>query len=357
MKGGNKAIMMGLLALIAAPVSLALGDPGGDPYPPGDNIGYGNDGPGPALTHQLDVRKVLARQQAGAYWRRFSPFLSTLERDGGDDVASRAFISPVSGESATAGGWSLWLSGSPAHLRNRLNSARSKGHSLSSTIGLDKQISPMLTLGVGLDNAHSNIRTDYNNGRARTRTHGLGLFINYRFNDWLSLDLQGGYVHQRQKYRRRNFLGLSTGRRHSHGLGASAALNASTWLSSSVQLSGRLGLVGSFDKWRKHTERTPLGPAAHPGAKERLVQSVVEGGVAFWQEPLMPYFKAAHNYDLYRKGGVNASDRDDFTFTSGVFMFAPEGANGLSLGLSGSLVVGRAKQRHYIGALQVKWSW
>ncbi len=345
-------------AMLTAGLALALADgPSGgrawasslmddDPYPE-DNT----------FSHQLAIDRIVARQRAAAIWRRFSPFLLALEKGGVDASAARAFISPVKGEGSAAQGWSLWLSGSPAHLRNRLNVARSKGHSISSTIGLDRQLSPNLVLGLGLENGYSNIRTTYNNGRARTRTHGFSLYLNYRFNDWLSLDAQGGYVYQRQKYRRRDILGLYTGRRHAHGLSASAALNAAKWLSASWMVSGRLGLVATRDKWRKYTENAPFGTLAQPGEKRSLVQGVVEGGIAYWHEPVMPYLKVSYNHDLYRKGGASTSDRDDFTFTGGFYMFAPEGARGLSLGLSGSLIVGRKKQRQILGALQLKWSW
>ena len=353
MRGDKTIILAALLISTALPAMGGSADPGGgspnlDPY---------EEEPDEFRLYQVDVGRVMARQRTGAYWQRFSPFMQALEKGGQGNVAGRAFISPVSGESAAAQGWSLWLSGSPAHLRNRLSAANSKGYSISSTIGLDRQVTPALTLGLGLDNGYSSIRTIYNNGRARTRTHGVSLFMNHRFNDWLSLDAQGGYVYQRQKYRRRDSLGAYRGKRHSHGLGLSTALNASMWVSSSVMLTGRLGLVASFDKWRKYTEDTPFGPVPRPGTKEKLVQGVLEGGVAYWSEPFMPYLKAAYNHDLYRKGRVGSSDRDDFTVTGGFYMFAPEGVRGLSLGLSGSLMLGRTKQRQFMGALQVKWNW
>ena len=349
--------VVGLLALSLAVMThpaRAGTESAASPYRNGG--GHETNGREPAFQY-LDIGRIVARQRAEIYWMRFSPFLMALEQGGNAKEAIRAFISPASGENAMAEGWSLWLSASPADLHNRLPATRAKGYTILSTLGLDKQVSPRLTLGLGLDNGYSRVRTIHNNGHARTRNHGLNLFLHYRFNDWLSADVQGGYVYQHQKLDRRNAITLFLGRRHSHGTSGSAALNAAKWLSSSILLSGRLGLIGSYTKWGRYTEQSILGVVPRPGTKEKLLQGVVEAGVGLWQEGFMPYLKASYNYDLYRKGGVHMPDRDDFTFTGGFYLFGPKGTQGLSLGASGSVIVGRSKQRHYLSALQLKWSW
>ncbi len=307
-------------------------------------------------------RRMIARQHAGALWSRFSPFARGVAGNGTPQDGLRAAqvagmsVAPVAG-AARQQSWSLWTQSSSSYLRNTSSALRGKGYTLQGTFGLDRQVGEGTTLGLSYSPSYSSAKTSYNNGRERTWNHMVGVFLSQRLTPSLSLDVQGGYVHQRQKLRRFDSLGVYTGRRTSNGYHFSSALNASTWLNDRLMLSGRLGIVATRDRWRTYTENGPLGATAVPGLKQVLVQGVAEAGLAYWADPLMPYLKAAFNHDLHRRNMSDGSGRSDIALTAGFLWYGDAAVEGLSLDVSGSAVLGRKHQRHLLLNMGLRWAW
>ena len=330
------------------------GDPGQGSGSSGGDSGqlqsYIEDGAPPA---SINLRRLLARQQVGALWRRFSS--QRLALSGAGVLGARAV--PVAGESHTAQGWSLWMDGAYIHMRDTTAAGRSRGRSLGGTLGLDRLLMPGTTLGLSLNHSDTRVRTFYNSGKEHTRNTFVGLYLSHQFTDWLSLDVQGGYVYQLQKLQRKNLAGLFSGRRHSHGYLFSGSLNAWKWLSRHVMLSARAGIIASRDKWHRYTEYGPLGAVPRPPRTERLVQGVLEGGVSLWLDPVMTYARVSWNHDIQRKGVASSTDRDDFTLTGGLSIFGTGQAEGLAMDFSGNAILGRRGQRHWSLMMNVKWAW
>ncbi len=307
------------------------------------------------------LRAQVARAQAGAVWRRFAPERRALVSEGSPWLAGGgrgARISPVSGQGAGGSGWSLWLEGAPQHMRNTSTALRGKGYALGQTLGLDRRLGERTTVGLNLGFTHTSVKTSYNSGREKNDAWLLGLYMSHQLAPWLSLDVQGGYVHQRQKLRR-VFAGTAfSGRRSSNGYQLSGALNAWRWVGRQVMVSGRLGLIATRDHWKGYTESGGGLSMARPARTQALVQGVAEAGVSLWLEPVMPYARVGYTRDLYRKNmQASSSDRDDFTLFGGLQWFGSGAADGLSLDLGGSVVLGRAHRRHVAGSLGVRWAW
>lgn len=301
-----------------------------------------------------------ARLRVRALWQRFAPQRRALLSPGSPWLAEGGApgrVLPVAGEADSVQGWGVWLQGSPSRMRNLSAALRGKGHTLSQTFGLDRQISQRLTVGLNLGYSYSSARTLYNNGRERTHGYSIGPYVSFQVADWLSLDAQGGYVHQRQKMRRSDAAGTHTGKRSSHGFQLSAALSSWKWVSRQAMLSGRLGVIITQDRWRSYTEQSPGYTTAVPGITQRLVQGVAEAGVSVWLDPAMPYARIAYTHDVHRKGFSGSSDRDDFTISGGLLWYGSGEADGLSLDAGGSVIVGRSQQRHWSASLGIKWSW
>ncbi len=301
----------------------------------------------------LVLRRMTARQQADALWRRFSAQRAGVAAAGEIDTIA----TPVAGESSTVQGWSLWLDGAHFRMRDRNPARASRGYSIGSTLGLDYGLTPATVLGVGVSHTYSNSRGTIVWSRERTHNTFASIFLNHQFTDWLSADVQGGYVYQRQRRKRLTGLGMSKGTRHSHGYMVSGALNAWKWVSPQVMLSGRLGVIASRDRWRAYTEYGPLGPTPQPAQTEALVQGVAEAGVSWWLAPAMPHVSISYNRDLYRKGVALPGDRDDFTLSGGVTWFGSGAAEGLSFDVGANVVIGREQQRHWGVSANIKWAW
>ncbi len=315
-----------------------------EPYPPGAR----------EPSSGLELQRIMARQQARAVWRRFSPQWLGIMTAG----MLPATATPVAGESATAQGWSLWTDSAFNHMRDRDPARASKGHSIGATLGLDHALSSRTVLGASLSHTRSISRGTLAWSRERTRNTFVSLYLNHQFANWLSLDVQGGYVHQRQRRRYISPPGiLNFGMRHSNGFMVSGALNAWKWVTPKAMLSGRLGIIASRDRWKAYTEYGLLGPKLRPAQTEALVQGVVEAGVSWWLAPVMPHVSISYNRDLYRRSAILPNDRDDFTLSGGVSWFGQDGARGLSLDIGANVIVGRYRQRHWGVAANLKWAW
>lgn len=320
------------------------GDPGG---------GQSSDGEASIPFSGVDLRRITARQQAGGLWRRFSPQRRGLLAAGKLLTAA----TPVTGESMTAQGWSLWLDGAFSRMRDRNPARASKGYSIGSTLGLDRMMTPETVIGFGVNHTYSNSRGTLAQSRERTHNTFASLYLSHQFTDWLSVDVQGGYVYQRQRRRLVTGGGTAYGKRHSHGYLISGALNAWKWLSPQVMLSGRVGIIASRDRWRAYTEYGPMGVTPRLPQTEALVQGVVETGVSWWLEPVMPRLSVSYNRDLYRKGVTLPGDRDDFTLSGGLAWFGSGDAQGLSFDVGAEVILGRQKQRDWGISASLKWSW
>ncbi len=305
----------------------------------------------------LVMRGLTARQQAGALQRRFGPGMRGLDLPGAPGGLERARAYPAAGEGYAAQGWTVWSDDSYSRVRDRRVASNSRGDSLSFTFGVDRMLSEALTLGASVNYLRSDVNTYYNAGDKRTRAYAVSLYLNYQLAEWLSLEAQGGYVRQRQRLRRNALGGAFWGSRSSNGSMITASLNAARW-HDNVLLSARAGVIATRDRWRQFTEYGPAGINAVVAAQtDALVQGVVEGGIAFWLDPIMPFASITYTHDLSRKGPDATGDRDDFTLTGGLSWHPAGELEGFSLEISASYVAGRSERDSFMAGLGVKWSW
>ncbi len=304
-----------------------------------------DDGAFLAGVQRMRIREVLR----GLDWR-LSARSGALALRGAPDVAPG--ITPVAGESEgpLGSGWTVWSMYARSWMKDRRAAVANKGDSDSFTFGVDRTLGDRLTLGASINYVHTALDTLYNAGTSRTDGITVSPYASVALTDWLTLELTGGYVYNRERTAR-TLPWPATGRRHSDGYMFGSSLSAAKWFDS-VLLSGKLGLVATRDRWKAYVESDGW---PHAARTNRLVQGSVEGSVSWWLDPLMPYAAVAWTYDLSTNDPLLV-DRDDVTFTGGLAWYGSGRWEGLTADLSGSVVVGRRKQRHGTVSVGLRWN-
>ncbi len=312
------------------------------PYPP---VIYGNDGAFLAGVQRMRIRHLLR----GLDWR-LSARSNALRMDGAPGV--RAGVTPVAGESdgPLGNGWTVWSMYVRSWMKDRRAAIANKGASDSLTLGIDRELGERITAGVSLNYVHTSLDTLYNAGTSKTDGITVSPYASIALTDWLTLEVTGGYVYNREKTWR-TLPVAATGRRHSNGYMFGTSLSAAKWFDS-VLLSAKVGLVITRDRWKAYVESdgTP-----HSARVNRLVQGSMEGSVSWWLDPVMPYAAIAWTYDLSTNDPL-LLDRDDVTFTGGIAWYGSGRWEGLTADLSGSIVVGRRKQRDGTVSVGLRWN-
>jgi len=339
---------LGGAALVAAAVFTAA-DPGlsqvVQKYNLYDDYDTDEDGAFLAGIQRMRIRHVLR----GLDWR-LSPRSNAFGSDGAPDV--RAGITPVAGGSdgPLGSGWTVWSMYARSWMKDRRAAIANKGDSDSFTLGIDRELAERITAGVSLNYVHTSLDTLYNAGTSKSDGFTVSPYAGIALTDWLTLEVTGGYVYNREKMRR-TLPWAATGRRHSNGYMFGSSLSAAKWFDS-VLLSGKIGLVATRDRWKAYVESdgTP-----HPARVNRLVQGSIEGSASWWLDPVMPYAAIAWTYDLSTNDPLLV-DRDDVTFTGGIAWYGSGRWEGLTADLSGSIVVGRRKQRDGTVSIGLRWN-
>ncbi len=326
-------------------------------------------GTGPALSQAVQTDypdTVLEEDDAGAFlagiqrmrirhvlrgldWR-LSARANALRMNGAPGV--QAGITPVAGESEgpLGSGWTIWSMYARSWMKDRRAAIANEGDSDSFTVGIDREIGERITAGVSFNYVHTSLDTLYNAGTSKTDGITVSPYASIALTDWLTFEITGGYVHNREKMWR-TLPGTADGRRHSDGYMFGSSLSAAKWFDSML-LSAKVGLVATRDRWKAYVESDGW---AHPARTNRLVQGSIEGSVSWWLDPVMPYAAVAWTYDLSTNDPLLV-DRDDVTFTGGIAWYGSGRWEGLTADLSGSVVVGRRKQRDGTVSVGLRWN-
>ncbi len=329
------------LLLFASPGAFA------QEYPPS------NDDQGFSPSVETMLQRLRARMAHGALKMRFSPRWEGPALPGAPS-GGRVGITPVAGEGAgpLSRGWTAWSVTAGSFLEDKRAASAGKGHSVSLTAGLDRELSGLVTAGASVNYVHTRLRTSYNDGFSHLSALTLSPYLNLNLADWLTAEFTAGYVRNGERLKRTPFPGLPvTGRRHSDGYMLAASLNASKWFGAWL-LSAHGGVVATRDRWKAFTESDGT---YNPARTSVLTQGVVEGTISWWREPLLPYFTVAYTRDL-RNNDPRDTDRDDFTFTGGAAWYGSGALEGLTLDLSASIVAGRRKQRNATVSFGLRWA-
>ncbi len=310
-----------------------------------DYVVPGNDGAFLAGIQRMRIRQVLR----GLDWRLSarSNALSMYDAPNG-----RVGITPTSGESEgpLGSGWTVWSMYARSWMKDRRAAIANKGDSDSFTIGIDRELGELITAGVSFNYVHTALDTLYNAGTSKTDGITISPYASISLTDWLTLEITGGYVYNREKTWRTLPVPAS-GRRHSNGYMFGSSLSAAKWFDS-VLLSGKIGLTATRDHWKAYVESDGW---PHPARTNRLLQGSLEGSVSWWLDPLMPYAVITWTYDLSTNDPLLV-DRDDVTFTGGIAWYGTGRWEGLTVDLSGSIVVGRQKQRNGTVSAGLRWN-
>ncbi len=299
----------------------------------------------------LFLRRMTARAQAGAVHWRFGPRAKGFALPGAPQKTAPG-ITPVAGNGSgpLGQGWTIWSTSQASFLKDRRPARASKGHSLSFTAGLDRQLGRRFTAGVSAGLVHARLKTAFKGGHTHNTTISITPYFNHAITGWLSLDVSGGYVYSTESLTRTIPLAAS-GKTHANGYLLSTSLSASKWLGRWL-LSGRAGLIVSRDRWRAYTESDGTFVAART---ERLTQGVVETSASLWLDPLMPYATVAYARDL-AGSTLSGADRDDWTMTSGIAFYGSGALDGLTADFSASVILGRKRQRNATISLGLRWA-
>ena len=323
--------------------------PGSAYYP--DCLDYAQGGQG---SIQAIMQRFGARRLYNHLRWRFRPQVNGRLLPGAPAGLRRAGITPVAGdgEGPLGDGWTVWTTDSYSWIKDKRPASAARGGSLSLTAGLDKQLTETLTAGISLNGVRSRMTTRFNGGYSHVNGLTVSPYVNITLADWLSAEITGGYVYNRERlFRTLPFFLPVSGRRHSNGYMFSASLDASKWYGSWL-LSAHGGVVATRDKWTAYRESDGTPNAAETS---RLVQGIVEGTASYWLEPVMPYVTVSYARDLSRND-PQGGDRDDWTFTGGLAWYGSGRLDGLTADFSASVVAGRARQRNATVSFGLRWN-
>ena len=306
--------------------------------------------------HARGVHPFLRRVRARRFYHhlrwRFRPQMNGRFLPGAPAGLRRAGITPAAGngEGPLGDGWTAWMTDSYSWIKDKRPASAARGGSLSLTAGLDKQLTETLTAGISLNGVRSRMTTRFNGGYSHVNGLTVSPYVNITLAEWLSAEITGGYVYNRERLYRTVFAPAS-GRRHSNGYMFSASLDASKWYGSWL-LSAHGGVVATRDKWSAYRES---GGTPNAAETNRLVQGIVEGTASWWLEPVMPYVTVSYARDLSRND-PQGGDRDDWTFTGGLAWYGSGRLDGLTADFSASVVAGRARQRNATVSFGLRWN-
>ncbi len=343
MSGRTKITIMATIAALSC--ALAGGAAAYDP-----NSDYPDDQP------QASRSAMLAANRAAVTFRQLGRGLSRQRMLAGHlgnaDMPSTAGVTPTAGNAAgpLGDGWSIWDSLDISWLKDKRPAVANDGHSYSYTLGLDKELTDAFSAGVSVNYIHTRLDTTYNGGKSRANGLGVSLTASLALTEWLSLDGSAGYVYNHEKMRRA-LPWAATGKRHSHGYVAAAALTAGRW-HGNMLISAKAGVIASRDNWRAYSESDGT---LHAARANRLVQGQAEASLAWWLEPLMPYLSLTYAYDL-SSNDPNLTDRDDFTIGGGFTWYGGGRLEGLSVDIGAAIVIGREDQRNVTFSIGGRWN-
>ncbi len=303
------------------------------------------DGAFLAGIQRMHIRQVLR----GLDWRLSARSNALLPNDA---AGMRAGITPVSGESEgpLGKGWTVWSMYARSWMKDRRPAIANKGDSDSFTLGIDRELGGQITAGVSFNYVYTSLDTLYNAGTSKTDGITVSPYASIALTDWLTLEVTGGYVYNREKMWR-TLPGTARGRRHSNGYMFGSSFSVAKWFDS-VLLSGKIGLVATRDRWKAYTESDG---SWHSARTNRLVQGSIEASASWWLDPLMPYAAITYTRDLKTNDPLLV-DRDDVTVTGGLAWYGAGQWEGLTADLSGSVVIGRQKQRNSTFSVGLRWN-
>lgn len=223
---------------------------------------------------------------------------------------SRAFDLPGAPTRGTGGmasgdalaGSAVWSSFSFARSENDDPTRLSGGNNQNLSLGIDRPLNEKLTAGISLSFTHDDTDTTYNAGTSTSRGLWLAPYLNYAFNDWLSLEASLGYGVTDNDVTQNIPGSAVTGTYDSKTTSASIALSAAKWYDKTL-VSGRFGLNGSHTRQEAYTQSDGTFMAA---SSSSVTQASLSGTVAWWMEPAMPYATLEYAADLSNSSALAA---------------------------------------------------
>ncbi len=270
----------------------------------------------------------------------------------GHPVPRAMGITPTGSEMAgpLGSGWTLWSMYARSAVKDTRTAVANEGDTDSFTLGVDKELGSKIVAGVSFNHVRTSLDTYYNTGSSHTSGYTVSPYASIVLSEWLTLEATAGYVHNRERFSR-SLPWSAIGRRHSNGYMLGASLNAARWYHS-LLISGKVGIVASRDLWKAYVESdgTP-----HPERRNSLVQGSIEASASWWLDPVMPYAAVTYTRDLKTNDPLLV-DRDDVTVTGGLAWYGAGEWEGLTADLSGSVVIGRQKQRNSTFSVGLRWN-
>ncbi|MEB8388559.1 autotransporter outer membrane beta-barrel domain-containing protein [Rhodobacteraceae bacterium KMM 6894] len=270
--------------------------------------------------------------------QRFSPVTNAFSIPGAPGSGTAQGL--AGGDAALPDGWSIWSSVVGRHTENNFAPEEQSSDIWTLSMGADRAISAMTTLGVSLTFSREDGDTAFGTGTKNADSMYIAPYANFKLNDWLTADVSVGYGYTDSSQMRSPFGAPISGSYDSQSLFGAANLTASKW-NGPVLMSGVIGLSGSSTDRSSFVESDGTVNASDTS---ELLQARVGGTLGFWAEPMLPYVAAEYVYDLdYDRSTVPGApnDRDEFRLTLGSHIYGKGDNQDVSGGLSITHAFGR----------------
>ena len=298
--------------------------------------GHGN--PSDQLAASDAAQASMSVYVASIVAQRFSPVANAFAipgAPGSGDVQGLA-----GGDSALPEGWSIWSSVVGRQTENNFAPEEQNSDIWTLSMGVDRAVSTMTTLGVALTFSREDGDTAFGTGTRNADSFYIAPYANFALNDWLSADVSLGYGYTDSSQMRNPFGVPISGDYDSQSLFGAANLTASKW-NGPVLMSGVIGLSGSSTDRNSFVESDGTVNASDTS---ELLQARLGGTLAFWTEPMLPYIGAEYVYDLkYDRSNVPGApnDRDEFRVTLGTYIYGTGANQNVSGGVAITQAFGR----------------
>jgi len=248
-------------------------------------------------------------------------------------------------------GWGVWASGGYTHFLGDpvfgTNVTRFDGDLYNGLLGADMTIGERVILGAALGYEHTDTDTDFNGGEVKTHGFTLAPYVLFIVNDYLSIDVAGGYSWLDNKQSRINpastpgapvFLGASF---DSDRWFASANLNG-TYTVGKWLFGAQLGVLKTEENQDGYNEGTRPKARTVTDRRLSLSQGHVSIDAAYGLGSWEPYARAGYYTDFSRDDGQGVGglpghdvrtqfDDDAWRFAGGIRYFGSSVSGGLEV--------------------------
>jgi len=254
---------------------------------------------------------------------------------GEETASSKRYWNTRPGFSGLAGGdeilpgVTLWTALNYSSHENDFAATASDGDTTSISIGVDKQFTDRLTIGLFGSHHNSDTDTPFNGGDTSETGITAGVYGSYMLTDIFRTEISMG--HGVSEYENRVVAAgvQTTGTQNGSSWFASASLNADHWIGD-IGLGGRIGYL--FSDAEQHAYVDSAGTFI-AGFQPHFEQVQVSGQVSYYIQGgnigMLPYVRLEYLYDVSREklmtpAGTTqpANDRDEIVLGVGLSLFS-----------------------------------